>query len=370
MMLVMVTVFFGLQYFRSKNQTIAAAGQTLCSPNSTAQTSGPDPGGSAATTNASAASATVPCPGCQTTTIENELYSVTFTNRGAQVTNWTLKRFKDSDGKPLNLVHDLAAKQFGYPLSFFTYDSSLTTALNSALYVPSATGKISAPGTLSFKYSSGNIDVTKTFSFDETYVLHAGDRLATESPSAHSAGPAASATSTTRRPTPAHRSTTPATARRRTSHPRKSPAEKPSTVPSTGLASATPTSLPSSFPSSATGLGSTRSRQGRDRRLHPRRSARRSQRPHPVANLRRPQGRQRPQGHLRHHRRRQEGLTRASARLRLLRSHRQVPLPLASVHPRPRWGWAIVILTVVINLVLLHSVSRPCISASRSQRIS
>ena len=49
----------------------------------------------------------------------------------------------------------------------------MTAGLNKALYVPSATGKLAAPATLTFKYSDGTTQVTKTFSFDETYVLHA-----------------------------------------------------------------------------------------------------------------------------------------------------------------------------------------------------
>ncbi len=65
-----------------------------------------------------------------TTVVENELYRITFSNRGGQAISWQLKRrpdapnsvFKDSDGKPLDLVHQQAAKQFGYPLSLYTYD--------------------------------------------------------------------------------------------------------------------------------------------------------------------------------------------------------------------------------------------------------
>jgi YidC/Oxa1 family membrane protein insertase len=108
-----------------------------------------------------------------TTTIENELYRITFTNRGGQVTTWILKKYKDSDGKPLNLVHTQAAQQFGFPLSLYTYDASLTANLSNALYIPSATGNLGAPATLTFNYSDGTVRVRKTFSFDETYVLHA-----------------------------------------------------------------------------------------------------------------------------------------------------------------------------------------------------
>src|SRR5882762_6387613 len=40
-----------------------------------------------------------------TTVVENELYRITFSNRGAQVTSWILKKYKDDDGKPFELVN-------------------------------------------------------------------------------------------------------------------------------------------------------------------------------------------------------------------------------------------------------------------------
>src|SRR5882724_7003574 len=190
MMLVLVTVFFGLQYFRAKTnpQTVspnaAASAPANTSQNAPASGSQPAAPGAApaAATSAPAASvpgSTVPAgPTVQasaesTTTIENELYRITFSNRGGQVTSWILKKYKDSDGKPLNVVHTEAAEKFGYPLSLYTYDAALTASLNKALYVPSATGTLTAPGTLTFTYSDGTTQVRKTFSFDETYVLHA-----------------------------------------------------------------------------------------------------------------------------------------------------------------------------------------------------
>jgi YidC/Oxa1 family membrane protein insertase len=108
-----------------------------------------------------------------TTVVENELYRIEFTNRGGQVKSWVLKQFQDTDGHPLNLVHTQAAEKFGFPLSLHTYDSGVTTQLNQALYVPSSTGQLTAPATLTFKYSGNGLEVTKTFSFDATYVLHA-----------------------------------------------------------------------------------------------------------------------------------------------------------------------------------------------------
>lgn len=188
MMVVMVAVFFGLQAYRAKTNPQTA------SPSSPAiqQSTAPAPGnttapqvaagataGSSARTAAGAGAAGTPAGPAvqaaaeQTTTVENELYKITFTNRGAQVSSWILKGQTDTDGKPLDLVHHQAAGKLGYPLSLYTYDPATTAALNSAMYVASGTGQLSAPAALTFHYSANGLEATKTFGFDETYVLHA-----------------------------------------------------------------------------------------------------------------------------------------------------------------------------------------------------
>jgi len=106
------------------------------------------------------------------TIIENNLYRITFSNKGAQVKSWILKRFdNDTQNGPLDLVNGKAAAQFGYPLSLWTYDETLRNKLSSALYVPSVTGKQSTPATVSFEYSDQDLAVRKTFRFDETYIV-------------------------------------------------------------------------------------------------------------------------------------------------------------------------------------------------------
>ena len=148
------------------------APQAATQPSSAVSAPAAGPGHPGAGSTAPAAPV-VQASGESTTVVENELYRITFTNRGAQVSSWILKNFKDSDGKPLNIVHTQAAEQVGYPLSLYTYEAALTDGLRKALYVPSATGHVAAPASLTFKFSDGDTQVTKTFSFDETYVLHA-----------------------------------------------------------------------------------------------------------------------------------------------------------------------------------------------------
>jgi YidC/Oxa1 family membrane protein insertase len=107
------------------------------------------------------------------TVIENDLYKVTFTNHGAQVKSWILKKFNnDAQNGQLDLVNPAAAQRFGYPLSLFTYDETLRNRLSSALYVPSNEGNLSAPAQITFEYADQDLSVRKTFRFDQTYVLN------------------------------------------------------------------------------------------------------------------------------------------------------------------------------------------------------
>jgi YidC/Oxa1 family membrane protein insertase len=119
--------------------------------------------------------------------VENELYRVEFSNRGAVVKSWQLKKYKD-DSKPqrvLDVVHADAATQVGgWPFSLVLDDQQLETQANSALYVAAQpgidargatavvpVGPLTAPAGLEFVWSDGHLEVTKTFRFDDSYVV-------------------------------------------------------------------------------------------------------------------------------------------------------------------------------------------------------
>jgi YidC/Oxa1 family membrane protein insertase len=103
------------------------------------------------------------------TVIENDLYRITFTNRGAQVKSWILKKFdNDAQNGPLDLVNAAAAEKYGYPLSLWTYDENLRGRLSSALYLAS---RETSPTTLTFEYADQDLVVSKKFAFDSTYIV-------------------------------------------------------------------------------------------------------------------------------------------------------------------------------------------------------
>jgi YidC/Oxa1 family membrane protein insertase len=176
MMIVMIGVIFGLQYWRAKHAPPPAPETKSVLQNTPAAAAAFTPAASTGTAASNSAASNTPAvvaPAEATTVVENELYKITFTNKGGQVSSWILKKFKDTHGNPLDLVHDGAAQQFGYPLSLYTYDAGLTRQLGDALYVPSATGTLTAPAQLTFDYAAGNLTVKKTFTFGTVYVIHA-----------------------------------------------------------------------------------------------------------------------------------------------------------------------------------------------------
>jgi len=118
------------------------------------------------------------------TTVENENLKIVFTNRGAQAEHWILKgkQYKDHPdpgGQQLDLVNSRTSA-FGLPLSLYTYEPELTKQLNeAALYqvttkgTVSADGALQAPASITFHYAANGLDVVKTFRFDASYVVTA-----------------------------------------------------------------------------------------------------------------------------------------------------------------------------------------------------
>jgi YidC/Oxa1 family membrane protein insertase len=105
------------------------------------------------------------------TVIENTVFKIVFTNRGARVKSWVLKKYTDDKGGPLELVNTTAAEKYGYPLELWTYDETLRNKLNSALYVANSSGA-TAPAEITFAYDDSDVSVQKTYKFDrDSYVV-------------------------------------------------------------------------------------------------------------------------------------------------------------------------------------------------------
>ena len=113
--------------------------------------------------------------------IESDLYHVEISNRGGVVRSWQLKKFSDDNKPPrtLDLVHPDAARQSGsWPFSIALDDAQQESAANNGLYeitsggAPAAAGAVlNAPAEITLAWSDGHLEVTKQLKFNPSYIV-------------------------------------------------------------------------------------------------------------------------------------------------------------------------------------------------------
>jgi len=121
--------------------------------------------------------------------VESKLYRVTFSTVGAVVRGWELNQYRDAKNLVLDTVDAPACESLGFPMSLHLANPDLQAQLNQAIYVVKATyghpgaseeiasprdqSTLNAPVTLTFTYSDGKVQVEKRFSFAPEYVAKA-----------------------------------------------------------------------------------------------------------------------------------------------------------------------------------------------------
>ncbi len=191
--IILWTKYFGPKppaHVPQQNQPVVSAPAISGPSAATSEPAEPTPSAAPSTVSAAAPPAAPLTEDTQERTIvvENDLYRVEFSNRGAVVKSWQLKKYTD-DSKPqkiLDLVHPKAAADTGgWPFSMVIDDPQLEKAANSGLYKLSGdAASLAAPADLAFTWSDGHLEVSKKFHFDHSYVLtvetsvtHNGTRL-------------------------------------------------------------------------------------------------------------------------------------------------------------------------------------------------
>lgn len=170
--LMMGAVLFLTPYFYKQQQPAPAAKKTD-TPAAAAKPQTQAPAAAPAATPA-AAHPTPVVPGAisapteQTYTVETKVYRVVFSNRGAVVKSWQLKQYKDTKGAIVDLVNGVSAPKTGYPFQILFKDQKPAVNLDQALYsvTPSADGL-----TLDFQFSDGVTASRKTFEFGQDRYL-------------------------------------------------------------------------------------------------------------------------------------------------------------------------------------------------------
>ena len=123
---------------------------------------------------AAPAAPTAPTPGQiqatseQLFTVDTQIYHIEFSNHGGVVRSWVLKKYKDTSGKPLDLVNSASFTKVAPPFSLALKDEQIANALNFGLY----TAKPDADGMgIQYEFSDGVNYAKKTFHFTQNGYL-------------------------------------------------------------------------------------------------------------------------------------------------------------------------------------------------------
>jgi len=104
----------------------------------------------------------------QTITVETDVYRVMLSNRGAVVKSWILKQYKDHLGKPLELVNQTALEKVPSPFSLVFKAQGPATDPNTALF---KTGRSPDGLDVNFEFSDGRALTKKAFHFEKASYL-------------------------------------------------------------------------------------------------------------------------------------------------------------------------------------------------------
>ena len=113
--------------------------------------------------------------------VESAEYSIAFTNRGARLLSWKLAGYLNEEGRPEEMVPARAREL--RPLDVETGDAIVDERLREALFRPSTTRLRVAgesPSTLTFEYADAQIQATKSLSFEGSDLVSVTVTVASE----------------------------------------------------------------------------------------------------------------------------------------------------------------------------------------------
>jgi YidC/Oxa1 family membrane protein insertase len=108
----------------------------------------------------------------KTVVVTSNEYRVELSNRGGVVKSWKLEKYLNAQTppQPLDLVHADAASELGWPLSLVLPDPHEEQQANTALYdISPASGELKAPAEITMHWSDGHLDITKKLKFSQDY---------------------------------------------------------------------------------------------------------------------------------------------------------------------------------------------------------
>ena len=189
-LLSMLVILLWIKFFAPKPPVVPPQPKPVISAPQTPSAVSPTTSGAATTQSSSAKNSSTSKPVSapvaaiadsqeNSTVVQSDLYHVEISNRGAVVKSWQLSKYTDDNKPPrvLDVVHPEASQQVGgWPFAVVLDNAELEKTANNGLFrlVSGSTGNanpITAPADLQFSWSDGHLEITKHFHFDNSYVV-------------------------------------------------------------------------------------------------------------------------------------------------------------------------------------------------------
>jgi YidC/Oxa1 family membrane protein insertase len=169
-------VLFGMPYFFKsavpqqpvKNAKTAPAPKPVATGPVVAQSALPPTPSSTSPATPSSSPALTAAHSEEQVVIDTDVYRIVFSNRGGVVKSWTLKKYPNAAGKPLEVVNDAAADKVYYPFTVEYRAAPPPVELNQSLFV--ATKAPDGFG-VTFEFADKGVAAKKTFTFQRNSYL-------------------------------------------------------------------------------------------------------------------------------------------------------------------------------------------------------
>lgn len=122
-------------------------------------------------------------------TIDNPLFTARLSNRGAQLVSFRLKQYKEKNGSEVDLVRSRPGSRSDFPFALETRDAALSRRLNTSLYAVTESNDRGARVIQFRLVGVDGIAATKTFRFGTDYEFHFNSRISPDQPYRIAVGP-------------------------------------------------------------------------------------------------------------------------------------------------------------------------------------
>ena len=107
-----------------------------------------------------------------TTTVERADYVAVFSNRGAQLISFKLRNYKDKKKQPVELVKERPPARADFPFSLEAQNGAIASRLNTALYAVNVVrDDRDVIRSIEYRFAGDGVSAKKTFTFDQPYLF-------------------------------------------------------------------------------------------------------------------------------------------------------------------------------------------------------